>query len=167
LRKARSAAAHSLARDAEQVRFHYDVSDDFYSLWLDPRGVYSCAYFERPGLSLAQAQEAKLDLICRKLQLRPGERFLDIGPGWGALLLGAAEHYGVDATGITLSRNQRAHVQRMSFERGWIALHQMLAARPKPGHDFGGPAGAQSSYPFTRNHMYPCSTPSNRRLLPT
>ncbi len=334
VRKARSAAAHSLARDAAQVQFHYDVSDDFYSLWLDPRRVYSCAYFERPDLSLAQAQEAKLDLICRKLQLQPGDRFLDIGSGWGALMLWAAEHYGVDATGITLSHNQRAYVQRliadkrlqgrvrvelrdyrdlageglydkiasvgmvehvgranlgayfrtiaqllkpgglvlnhgitssaidgsalgsgmgefiekyifpggellhvsqmlretaaaglemvdtenlrphyartlwawsdaleaqldaarktlelphaphraerllrayrlylagsaMSFERGWIALHQMLAARPMPGHDFGGPAGAQSSYPFTRNYMYPCSTPSSHRPPPT
>ena len=63
-------------------------------------------------MSLAQAQEAKLDHICRKLMLRPGERFLDIGAGWGGLLLWAAEHYGVDATGITLSKNQHAHVQR-------------------------------------------------------
>lgn len=118
LRKARSRAAHSLQRDAEQIQFHYDVSDDFYALWLDPRRVYSCAYFERPGMTLAQAQEAKLDLICRKLQLRPGETFLDIGSGWGGLLMWAAEHYGVDATGITLSRNQQAHVQRLIASRG-------------------------------------------------
>jgi cyclopropane-fatty-acyl-phospholipid synthase len=118
LRKARSAAAHSAHRDAEQIRFHYDVSDDFYELWLDPRRVYSCAYFAHTGMTLAQAQEAKLDLICRKLQLRPGERFLDIGCGWGALLLWAAEHYGVDATGITLSHNQQAHVQQLIAQRG-------------------------------------------------
>lgn len=118
LRKARSAAAHSLQRDAEQIQFHYDVSDDFYALWLDPRRVYSCAYFARTDMTLAQAQEAKLDLICRKLQLRAGERFLDIGSGWGGLLLWAAEHYGVDATGITLSRNQQAHVQRLIQQRG-------------------------------------------------
>lgn len=118
LYRARSAAWHTLRKDAEQVRFHYDVSDDFYALWLDPLRVYSCAYFRETDLTLAQAQEAKLDLICRKLMLQPGERFLDIGAGWGGLLLWAAEHYGVDATGITLSRNQHAHVSRLIVERG-------------------------------------------------
>lgn len=68
--------------------------------------VYSCAYFTEPSVTLAQAQEAKLDHICRKLMLRPGDRFMDIGAGWGGLLLWAARHYGVDATGVTLSRNQ-------------------------------------------------------------
>ena len=104
--------------DAQQVQFHYDLSDDFYALWLDPRRVYSCAYFRDPTMTLARAQEAKLDLICRKLRLQPGERFLDIGAGWGALLLWAAEHYGVDATGITVSRNQHAHVQQLIAARG-------------------------------------------------
>ncbi len=118
LRRARSLAAHATPqKDAEQVQFHYDVSDDFYALWLDPRRVYSCAYFRDGGMSLAQAQESKLDHICRKLMLRPGERFLDIGAGWGGLLLWAAEHYGVDATGITLSRNQHAHVTRLIAQR--------------------------------------------------
>jgi cyclopropane-fatty-acyl-phospholipid synthase len=323
VRRLRSAAVHSIERDAAQVQFHYDVSDDFYALWLDPKRVYSCAYFAQPTQTLAQAQEAKLDHICRKLMLRPGERFLDIGAGWGGLLLWAAEHYGVDATGITLSKNQHAHVSRlirdkglasrvrmqlcdyrdlvavqpfdkiasvgmiehvgqanlqayfrkihdllapgglvlnhgitaagpqagplgagignfiekyifpggellhvsqllregavaglemldtenlrphyartlwawsdglegqlgqalvalrsngmtqaqaervlrayrlylagsaMSFERGWLSLHQMLAARPAHGDDFGNPPGAASRYPFTRNYMYP------------
>ncbi len=118
MRRAKSAAAHSSERDATQIQFHYDVSDDFYALWLDPRRVYSCAYYREDSMSLAQAQEAKLDLICRKLALKPGERFLDIGAGWGALLLWAAEHYGVDATGITLSRNQHAHVQELVKSRG-------------------------------------------------
>lgn len=116
--RARSRAVHTIARDARQVQFHYDLSDDFYALWLDPRRVYSCAYYPRAGMTLAQAQEAKLDLICRKLRLAPGERLLDIGAGWGGLLLWAAEHYGVDATGITLSRNQHAHVQRLIESRG-------------------------------------------------
>ena len=118
LARARSMAVHSVPQDARQVQFHYDLSDDFYALWLDPRRVYSCAYFRDPTMTLARAQEAKLDLICRKLRLQPGERFLDIGAGWGALLLWAAEHYGVDATGITVSRNQHAHVQRLIHERG-------------------------------------------------
>lgn len=117
-RHAKSRGAHSLGKDAEQIEFHYDVSDDFYALWLDPRRVYSCAYFRDADMTLAQAQEAKLDHICRKLMLQPGERYLDIGSGWGGLLLWAAEHYGVDATGITLSKNQHAHVQRLIEEKG-------------------------------------------------
>ncbi|MES3002598.1 MAG: cyclopropane-fatty-acyl-phospholipid synthase family protein [Pseudomonadota bacterium] len=118
LRRAKSMASHSLERDAQQIQFHYDVSDDFYALWLDPRRVYSCAYFRETDMSLAQAQEAKLDHICRKLMLKPGERFLDIGAGWGGLLMWAAEHYGVQATGITLSKNQLACVQRLIDEKG-------------------------------------------------
>jgi cyclopropane-fatty-acyl-phospholipid synthase len=118
MRRAKSLAAHTPQRDAQQVQFHYDVSDDFYALWLDPRRVYSCAYFRDVGMSLAQAQEAKLDHICRKLMLKPGEKFLDIGAGWGGLLMWAAENYGVDATGITLSRNQHAHVNRLIEQKG-------------------------------------------------
>ncbi|MEJ8824423.1 cyclopropane-fatty-acyl-phospholipid synthase family protein [Variovorax humicola] len=118
LRRAKSRGSHSLNKDASQIEFHYDVSDDFYALWLDARRVYSCAYFKTPGMTLAQAQEAKLDHICRKLMLEPGQRFLDIGSGWGALLMWAAEHYGVDATGITLSKNQHAYVQRLIDDKG-------------------------------------------------
>ena len=118
LTRARSRALHTLQKDAAQVQFHYDVSDDFYALWLDARRVYSCAYYRDDDMTLAQAQEAKLDHICRKLMLTPGERFLDIGAGWGGLLLWAAEHYGVDATGITLSNNQHAHVQQLIEAKG-------------------------------------------------
>ena len=118
VRRARSLALHTPQKDAQLIQFHYDVSDDFYALWLDPRRVYSCAYYKDVQMSLAQAQEAKLDHICRKLMLKPGEKFLDIGAGWGALLLWAAENYGVDATGITLSKNQHAHVNRLVEEKG-------------------------------------------------
>lgn len=114
----RSMGRHSPKQDAAQVQFHYDVSDDFYALWLDPHRVYSCAYYRDASMSLTQAQEAKLDLICKKLLLKPDERFLDVGAGWGALLLWAAEHYGVKATGITLSKNQHAHVQGLIKARG-------------------------------------------------
>jgi len=115
---ARSRARHNVQADAAQVQFHYDVSDAFYELWLDPLRLYSCAYFREPGMNLAQAQQAKLDHICRKLMLRPGERFLDIGAGWGGLLMWAAEHYGVRGHGITLSRNQHAHVNQLIEARG-------------------------------------------------
>lgn len=118
LRRAKSIASHTPQKDAEQIRFHYDVSDDFYALWLDPRRVYSCAYYRDTAMDVAQAQEAKLDHICRKLMLQPGERFLDIGAGWGGLLLWAAEHYGVTATGITLSHNQHAYVNRLIEQKG-------------------------------------------------
>ena len=118
LRSSRSQARHTLDADARQVQFHYDVSDAFYALWLDPRRVYSCAYWREGTCNLAQAQADKLDHICRKLKLRAGERFLDVGAGWGGLLLWAAEHYGVDATGVTLSKNQHAHVQGLIDARG-------------------------------------------------
>ena len=118
---ARSRARHQVHADAQQVQFHYDVSDAFYELWLDPMRLYSCAYFGAPAMTLGEAQQAKLDLICRKLMLAPGERFLDIGAGWGGLLIWAAEHYGVRAHGITLSRNQHAHVNQLIEARGLSA----------------------------------------------
>jgi len=99
---------HSKKQDQEAIRYHYDVSNDFYRLWLDRRMVYSCAYFKTGEEDIDTAQEQKLDHICRKLRLGPGDRFLDIGCGWGALVVHAAEKYGVDATGITLSENQHA-----------------------------------------------------------
>ncbi|MFP5403544.1 MAG: class I SAM-dependent methyltransferase [Gammaproteobacteria bacterium] len=109
---------HTRTKDRKNIQYHYDVSNDFYGLWLDARRVYSCAYFRDPGMSLDAAQEAKLDLICRKLALKPGERFLDIGCGWGGLILHAAERYGVDAVGITLSDDQHAYVSEQIASRG-------------------------------------------------
>lgn len=109
---------HTPVRDAAAIQFHYDVGNDFYKLWLDRRMVYSCAYFEAPDNTLEDAQVAKLDLICRKLRLKPGERLLDIGCGWGGLIMHAAEHYGVDATGITLSENQAAFARERIAKAG-------------------------------------------------
>ena len=88
------------------IQFHYDVGNEFYRLFLDPEMLYSCAYFTDWNNSLEQAQRDKLDMICRKLRLKPGERFLDVGCGWGALLCHAAKTYGVQAHGVTLSQAQ-------------------------------------------------------------
>ena len=98
--------AHSKTENQGAITFHYDVSNEFYALWLDEAMVYSCAYFKHPGDALEEAQFAKLDHICRKLLLQPGDHMLDIGCGWGALVIHAARHYGVRAHGITLSERQ-------------------------------------------------------------
>lgn len=97
---------HSLERDRQAVSYHYDQSNEFFAQFLDSRMVYSCAYFASPVESIEEAQERKLDYICRKLRLQRGESLLDIGCGWGGLVLHAAKHYGVYATGITLSTRQ-------------------------------------------------------------
>ena len=97
---------HSQARDRAAVTHHYNVSNAFYQLWLDRRMLYSCAMFASENEALDAAQERKLDMICRKLRLQPGERLLEIGCGWGGLIMHAAQHFGVDARGITLSQPQ-------------------------------------------------------------
>ncbi|MEO8344261.1 MAG: cyclopropane-fatty-acyl-phospholipid synthase family protein [Betaproteobacteria bacterium] len=113
---------HRARTSRRNIAHHYDVSDSFYRMWLDQRMVYSCGYFRQDGDSLDAAQLQKLDHICRKLRLAPGERFLDIGCGWGALLFHAAQNYGVAATGITLSQNQFDHVTREIAARGLEGL---------------------------------------------
>ena len=105
----RESLFQSKAQAQRHIRFHYDRSNEFYRLFLDPRMVYSCAYFRTADTTLEAAQVAKLDHICRKLDLHPGDRFLDIGCGWGALVAHAAAGYGVEATGCTISRAQFAH----------------------------------------------------------
>jgi cyclopropane-fatty-acyl-phospholipid synthase len=110
--------AHSKFENRDAIHFHYDLSNEFYALWLDKRMVYSCAYFERPDLDLEQAQVAKLDHICRKLLLKPGDKFLDVGCGWGALVIHAARHYGVQANGITLSQKQLEFARRRIADEG-------------------------------------------------
>jgi cyclopropane-fatty-acyl-phospholipid synthase len=124
-------AIRSRARDGRDdkalVQFHYDLSNDFYALFLDPEMQYSCAYFPDWSASLETAQRAKLDMICRKLRLAPGERFLDIGCGWGGLVCHAAQHYGVVAHGVTLSEAQlefaREKIARLGLgDRVTVAL---------------------------------------------
>ena len=97
----------------EDIQAHYDISDDFYRLFLDPTQTYSCAYFERDDMSLEEAQFAKIDLALGKLGLAPGMTLLDIGCGWGATMMRAVERYDVNVVGLTLSRNQAAHVQQL------------------------------------------------------
>lgn len=105
------------ATNRKAISFHYDVSNEFYRLWLDKRMVYSCAYFHNFAQSLEQAQCNKLDHICRKLRLKPGEKLLEIGCGWGALISWAARHYGVEVHGITLSERQYHYVERLIKEQ--------------------------------------------------
>ena len=114
-----SGQPHSMERDRQAVSYHYDVSNDFYALWLDEQMVYSCAYFATADEDLEAAQARKLDYLCRKLRLRPGERLLDIGCGWGGLVIHAARKYGVDALGITLSKKQ-AELANERIERAGL-----------------------------------------------
>jgi cyclopropane fatty-acyl-phospholipid synthase-like methyltransferase/DUF1365 family protein len=113
-----SGRLHTRSRDRAAISHHYDLSNDFYRLLLDETMAYSSAYFAAPDQPLADAQRAKLDLICRKLDLKPGMRLLDVGCGWGSLILHAAEHYGVHATGVTLSAQQRDHIAKQVADRG-------------------------------------------------
>jgi cyclopropane-fatty-acyl-phospholipid synthase len=138
--QARKLPRHTPVRDAAAIHYHYDVGNSFYKLWLDKRMVYSCAYFRSAEDSLDTAQEAKLDLICRKLRLKPGERLLDIGCGWGGLIMYAAQHYGVDATGITLSENQAALAKERIDQAGLsdrcrVAIRDYRTLNAADGYD--------------------------------
>lgn len=106
-----------LAADFEPVQAHYDLSDEFFALFLDPSRTYSCAKFDGPESTLAEAQMAKIDLSLGKCELRPGHRLLDIGCGWGATAMRAREHYDVSVTGLTLSQNQYAYDQKLAAGR--------------------------------------------------
>jgi len=110
----------SLGRTAQAVSYHYDRSNDFYALWLGRRMLYTCAYFDRAEDGLDTAQEQKLEYICRKLRLEPGERLLDIGCGWGGLQIYAAERFGVESVGITLSAEQ-ARLAEARFREAGVA----------------------------------------------
>ena len=109
---------HSVSRDRAAVSYHYDTSNEFFRLFLDPAMVYSSAHFLSPDESLADAQRRKLDLVCRKLDLSSGDRFLDVGCGWGALVVHAARRYGVTATGITVAGEQAEAARRLAEEAG-------------------------------------------------
>jgi cyclopropane-fatty-acyl-phospholipid synthase len=117
-RRAKLPGSDDMKRKEQAIRFHYELPTEFFAIWLDQSLTYSCGYFRGDPTDLERAQRDKRDLICRKLELTRGERFLDLGCGWGALILHAAECYGVRATGITLSRSQAAHITAEIERRG-------------------------------------------------
>ncbi|WP_438293471.1 class I SAM-dependent methyltransferase [Streptomyces sp. HUAS TT7] len=114
----RTGPLHTKRRDKEAISHHYDVGNDFYGLVLGPSMVYSCAYWESPEATLEDAQRDKLDLICRKLALKEGDRLLDVGCGWGSMAIHAAREYGAHVVGITLSREQAAFARKRIAEEG-------------------------------------------------
>ena len=121
--------------DKDLIQFHYDVGNAFYELFLDERMIYTCAYFTDWSNSLDQAQRDKLEMICRKLRLQPGERFLDIGCGWGGLVCYAAENFGVEAHGVTLSQEQLDYAQT---EIEWLGLTDKVRVELKDYRDLTG-----------------------------
>lgn len=124
----RKGAKHSLTRDFSVVRYHYDLPTEFYRLWLDRRLVYSCAYFAKADEELGEAQASKLDYLCRKLRLEPGERVLDIGCGWGGFAVYAAQYYGASVVGITLSLQQAEVARRQIAAAGLTDRCTILVA---------------------------------------
>jgi cyclopropane-fatty-acyl-phospholipid synthase len=134
-----SGRLHTRGRDRAAIAHHYDLSNDFYRLLLDEHMAYSSAYFTHEGQSLYDAQSAKLDLICRKLELKQGDRLLDVGCGWGSLILYAAKNYGVHATGITLSPEQRAFIAGRVAEQG---LSDKVDVRLQHYREFADPPGS-------------------------
>ena len=126
---------HTRESDAAAIRYHYDVSNEFYGAWLDPNMVYSCAYFENGNETLAEAQLKKIDHILRKIRLRRGQTLLDIGCGWGALAIRAAQRYGARCVGITLSENQ-LRLAREQVERA--GMQHLVQIRLQDYRDVGG-----------------------------
>ena len=110
---------HSVDRDRQAIAYHYDRSNDFFALWLDRRLIYSCAYFKTGSEDIDTAEEQKLDYICKKLRLKPGDRLLDIGCGWGGLAKFAAERYGARVYAVTLSRKQQEYAEAL-FRRAGV-----------------------------------------------
>ncbi|HEV7192448.1 MAG TPA: DUF1365 family protein [Jatrophihabitantaceae bacterium] len=171
-----SGTLHSRGRDRAAIAHHYDLSNDFYGLLLDETMAYSSAYFTAPDQPLADAQRAKLDLICRKLDLRPGMRLLDVGCGWGSLILHAAEHYGVHATGVTLSAQQRDHIAKLIADRG---LSHLVTVRLQDYRELAGTSEqfdavssiemgehvGQDQYPTYAGILFGAVKPTGRLLL--
>ncbi len=123
------AQANSKRGSARNIHHHYDLSNDFYRLWLDEQMVYTCAYFPTPDTSLEEAQDAKLDLVCRKLCLRPGETVLEVGCGWGALAIYMAQHYGVRVKAFNISHEQIVWAREWAKEAGVASQSRVCRGR--------------------------------------
>jgi len=126
---------HSLGRDRSAIDYHYNAGNDFFALFLDPKMVYSCAIFSRGATTLEEAQETKLDLVCRKLDLQPGQRLLDVGCGWGAMAIHAAQHYGVHVLGITLAEEQAVLARERVADAGLSDLIEIRLADYRELHE--------------------------------
>lgn len=122
----RAIRGNSMTRSRDNVHHHYDLGNDFYKMWLDERMVYTCAYYEQPGMTLAEAQLAKLDHVCRKLQLKPGQKVIEAGCGWGALAMHMAEHYGVNVTAYNVSHEQIRYAREQSADKAWSAKLEFI-----------------------------------------
>ena len=131
-----SPASQTCGSDKKEVQFHYDISNEFFKLWQDPNQVYSCAYFEKDDYNLEQAQMAKIDLSLGKLGLEPGMTLLDIGCGWGATIMRAVEKYDVNVIGLTLSENQKQHIEQHWFANS--TSDRKMEVRLQPWEDFSG-----------------------------
>lgn len=129
-------AAKTRGSDAEEVQFHYDISNEFFKLWQDPTQTYSCAFFERDDMSLEEAQLAKVDLALGKLGLQPGMTLLDIGCGWGSTIMRAVEKYDVNVIGLTLSENQKQHIEDYWFAKSTSSRDMQV--RLQPWEEFEG-----------------------------
>ena len=114
----RAIRGNTLTRSKDNVHSHYDLGNDFYKMWLDERMIYTCAYYDHPDATLAEAQIAKLDLVCRKLQLQPGQKVIEAGCGWGALAMHMAEHYGVDVRAYNNSHEQVVYAREQAEAQG-------------------------------------------------
>jgi cyclopropane-fatty-acyl-phospholipid synthase len=167
-------APHTKARDRDAISHHYDLSNAFYRLVLDPSMAYSCAYFTSSSDSLAQAQHHKLDLVCRKLDLRPGMRLLDVGCGWGSMIIHAAREYGVHAVGVTISAQQRSYVLgRVSAEglqdRVEVRLQDYREVRDEPFDAIStiemGEHVGERNYPTYASTLFRLLKPEGRLLL--
>jgi cyclopropane-fatty-acyl-phospholipid synthase len=130
-------ASQTRGSDKKEVQFHYDISNDFFKLWQDPSQTYSCAYFEKDDYNLEQAQRAKVDLSLGKLGLKPGMTLLDIGCGWGATIMRAVEKYDVNVIGLTLSENQKQHIEDHWFANS--TSKRNMEVRLQPWEEFDEP----------------------------
>jgi len=159
---------HSRRRDRRAISHHYDLSNDFYALLLDPSMAYSCAYYgDDPEQSLDSAQRAKLDLVCRKLDLAPGRTLLDVGCGWGSLSLHAAEHFGAQVVGVTIAAEQKRHVDARIRERGLDGRVEIRLQdyRSVPEVDTFDAVGSLEMGEHVGEHHYPAYVEVLRRAV--